>query len=151
MFSRKQSTGQDYPKAAKKHCNDASVLLDSQRFDGAAYLAGYAQECILKTIIQVEENHFKPITKYKHDLEELGGRVLELIKKNPNTRTARYFATQFQSNIPYGPPPSGWKEELRYYPENTIPDQNAKQWVLSAEQLYQDVIGALMKDGVVNG
>ncbi len=38
MSNLRQSSGQDYPAASRKHCLDARILLDNQRSDGAAYL-----------------------------------------------------------------------------------------------------------------
>jgi HEPN domain-containing protein len=55
MSSKLQASGEDYPEAALKHCDDAGRLLSGRRADGAAYLAGYAVECALKTLVQVEE------------------------------------------------------------------------------------------------
>lgn len=146
MPKLKQAIGQDYPAASRKHCLDARVLLDNQRYDGAAYLAGYAVECILKTIIQIEENHNRAIIKFKHDLEKCSLEALKLMLL-PNSRTARYIKTQSITIITYKDPPLGWKETLRYYPDNTISHQIANDWVLDAERLYIDVIGGLMKDG----
>jgi hypothetical protein len=41
----------DFPEAARKHLNDAEVLLQADRFDGAGYLAGYVVECSLRTVV----------------------------------------------------------------------------------------------------
>ncbi|TKD02009.1 hypothetical protein [Polyangium fumosum] len=47
------ANGDDYPEAAAKHLTDARTLLDAKRFDGAAYLAGFAIECSLRTVVMV--------------------------------------------------------------------------------------------------
>ncbi len=44
----------DYPGAASKHVLDGEALLAAGRFDGAGYLAGYAVECAITTVAQVE-------------------------------------------------------------------------------------------------
>jgi hypothetical protein len=147
MSNLRQSSGQDYPEASWKHCLDARILLDNQRSDGAAYLAGYAAECIIKTIIQVEEKNKKIIKD--HDLEKLSSSAL-LLMTLPNSRTARYIKNHILTSIPYAEPPSGRKETLRYYPEKFVLPQTANAWVLEAERLYVDVIGGLVKDGEVN-
>lgn len=147
MTSLRQGSGQDYPAASRKHCRDARVLLDNRCFDGAAYLSGYAVECTLKTLIQVDNKHTKP--KITHDLEKLSKEVLDLMML-PDSRTARYFDVLKQKKIPYDEPPRGWRETLRYYPEGTIPAPTAGDWVADAERLYEDVIGGLLKDGEVN-
>jgi Mrp family chromosome partitioning ATPase len=49
--NKKQATGEDYPDAVIKHCDDARQHLSGNRPDGAAYLAGYAVECAIRTLI----------------------------------------------------------------------------------------------------
>jgi hypothetical protein len=146
MSNLQQASGHDYPAASRKHCVDARVLSDNQRCDGAAYLAGYAVECIIKTVIQVENKSAK--VPHKHDLDDLSSRAL-LLMALPNSRTARYFKEINSIGIPYKEPPLGWNERLRYHPENKIPSQTANEWVSEAERLYVNVIGGLMKDGEV--
>ena len=65
---------EDFPKAALKHLQDAQALLKSNRFDGAAYLAGYVVECALKTMIEVERKNVPHI----HDLSQLQSRLQAL-------------------------------------------------------------------------
>ncbi len=148
MSKLKQSSGEDYPEASKKNCLDARVLLDNDRFDGAAYLAGYVTECIFKTLIQVEKKDSEPIKT--HDLDDLSANAIKLMAL-PNSRTARYFKYGQITGIAYdtNKPPNGWNECLRYFPGNTIKPEKAKTWVQDAERLYIDVIGGLMKDGEV--
>lgn len=52
---------------------DAEVLLASERYDAAYYLAGYAVECALKArIVRVLEGYFPPKKNlYTHKLVEL--------------------------------------------------------------------------------
>lgn len=45
---------EDFPAAAEKMQRDAAALLSAGRYDGAAYLAGYAVECSLKTVLLLE-------------------------------------------------------------------------------------------------
>jgi len=52
--SRLKQANDDYPEAAGKHLQDASVLQNGGRSDGVAYLSGYVVECAMKTLIQVE-------------------------------------------------------------------------------------------------
>src|ERR1035441_2033403 len=73
VSSKRQATGEDYPAAAGKHCDDAGALLAASRFDGAAYLAGYAVECMLKTVIQVEQGTVAPVLQHRHNLDNLSG------------------------------------------------------------------------------
>lgn len=38
----------DYGEAALRHYDDASHLAETQRFDNAAHLIGFASECAIK-------------------------------------------------------------------------------------------------------
>ena len=148
MSKRRQSSGEDYPEAAQKHCEDARNLLARNRSDGAAYLADYAVECTLKSVIQIEENHNKPVIKWAHNLNTLGTAAMCLAAL-PTNKTARYFKNGAVTTLPYSKPPAGWTESLRYYPVGTILVSTATQWVGEAERLYLEVIGELQKDGEI--
>jgi len=147
MSNKRQTTGEDYPDAAIKHCDDARHLLSGNRHDGAVYLAGYAVECALKTLIQVERGHKNPHSI--HDLNRLSTEALQLAAQ-PTGKTVRYFSRPSTiTTLRYGNPPTEWKEILRYYPDGTIPPATAQQWVDEAERLYIEIIGELKKDGEI--
>jgi HEPN domain-containing protein len=146
MSTKRQATGEDYPEAAIKHCEDARHLLSANRPDGAAYLAGYAVECALKTLVQVEEQSARLIKD--HDLNGLSAAALRLAAQ-PTNRTARYLTNRELTTLRYDNPPRGWKESLRYYPTGTIPVPTAEQWVEEAERLYIEIIGELKKNGEI--
>ena len=131
-----------------KHCDDARHLLSASRPDGAAYLAGYAVECTLKTVIQVERGNIAPVLEWAHRLNDLSTQAMRLAAL-PTNKTARYFKHPPPTTLTYTNPPAGWKETLRYYPAGTIPSPTAQQWVEEAERLYLEVIGELQKDGEV--
>ena len=69
MSTKLPPSGEDYPEAALKHCEDARHLLSGQRADANGYLAGYAVECALKTLVQVEERSTRLVRS--HDLNDL--------------------------------------------------------------------------------
>ncbi len=146
MSNMRQSSGEDYPDAARKHYTDARILMNRRRYDGAAYLAGYAVECILKTIIQMNQPSGVPMI---HDINTLSRDALRLATM-PSSRTARYVpkGSSFTS-LPYGNPPAGWKETLRYHFEGAIPKTTASAWVAEAKRLYEHVLWGLIKDGKV--
>ena len=146
MSSMRQSSGEDYPDAARKHYMDARALMGRRRYDGAAYLAGYAVECILKTIIQINQPSGVPMI---HDINRLSVDAQRLATM-PSSRTVRYFRLGSSiTSFPYGSPPLGWKETLRYHFEGTIPKTTASAWVAEAKRLYEHVLWGLIKDGEV--
>ena len=146
MSKKVQTSGEDYPDAAEKHSTDARILLTGNRPDGAAYLSGYAVECMLKTLVQVEKGHNRLV--WGHNLNDLSWDALSLAKL-AGGRTARYFTNSALTTLRYDNPPGGWKEYLRYYPAGTIPQPTAEKWVEEAERLYFEIIGELKKDGEI--
>jgi len=82
MSSLKQDSGEDFPEAAEKHLLDSQLLLEKDRFDGAAYLAGYVVECSLKTIIQKENRSVPRI----HDLSKLRADALRFAARPKSGR-----------------------------------------------------------------
>ena len=149
MSNLRQASGEDYPDAARKNYLDARALMARRRYDGAAYLSGYVIECIIKTLIQVDQATKAPIIEFRHDLNKLSGKALALMAL-PSSRTARYFpGGSSLTTLPYDNPPAGWKETLRYYPEGTIPQPVAKTWLSESKRLYAHVLLGLRKDGEV--
>ena len=134
---------ENYPAAAGKHVDDAGVLLLRQRFDGAGYLAGYAVECVLKTLIEVAKTQPPKV----HDLFRLSAEA-GLLASLPNQRTARYVKNQAVTILKYRFP-GGWEENLRYTAPGTVTESLAVSWVQEARRLHREVIVAMKLDGVI--
>ena len=132
----------DFPGAAGKYVLDSEVLLAASRFDGAGYLAGYAVECTIKTVAQVEGQD-----PHGHDLNVLSRKALELAAL-PTQRTARYLKDPNLTTLSYGDLP-GWRHTLRYQPDGFVGEANSRVWVAEARRLYEDVIVRMRIDGVL--
>jgi HEPN domain-containing protein len=143
MSNLRQSSGDDYPDAAAKHAEDALVLLNGQRYDGAGYLAGYAVECILKTIVQLESGQIL----LHHRLTDLSRDALNLASM-PAARTSRYVRHPQITNLSYGLP-NGWQETLRYRSTGEITGATATAWVEEARRLFNETIIPMRLDGVI--
>jgi HEPN domain-containing protein len=104
----------DFQVLAEIRIKEAKVLLDSDCYEGAYYLAGYAVECALKACIAKKTQPFdfppKPNVVgeyYKHDLNVLirmAGLELDLKKEMG-------LVVQFKLNWAYV---SKWSEQYRY-------------------------------------
>lgn len=155
MSNFRLQNGDDYPDAARKNLQDAEVLFQQKRYDGAAYLAGYVVECVLKTLICYEalKQHGGARPIITHNLSQLSTKVAGLITAgSPNiTRYTSKISHLFQPDgpIPYGNPPAGWSETLRYRPENTIQQTTAKKWFDIGKEMYEKVVEEMRKDGIV--
>jgi hypothetical protein len=131
----------DFPGAASKHVLDSEALLAAKRFDGAGYLAGYAVECTIKTVAQVEGQTLGR----EHNLNNLSRKALALAAL-PTNRTARYLTNPNFTTLVYGGPP-GWKETMRYQADGFIEQSDATRWVAEARRLYDEVIVQMRLNG----
>lgn len=132
----------NYPEAARKHVLDSEALLGARRYDGAGYLAGYAVECTLKTLIWVETRE----KGSSHDLNSLSARALQLAGQ-PAQKTAAYVKGPPVTSLRYGPP--GWRETLRHEPEGTVARTDCEAWVAEARRLHDTIIIPMKLDGVL--
>jgi hypothetical protein len=137
------SVADNYPEAARKHVLDSEALLSVNRYDGAGYLAGYAVECTLKTLILVETGQGGG----GHNLNDLSARALQLAGL-ANQKTAAYVQGPQLTSLTYGPP-AGWYEYRRYEPEGTITQADSSAWVAEARRLHDTVIAKMKFDGVI--
>lgn len=114
----------DLQKLSDIRVEDATVLFDSRRLDGAYYMLGYAVECALKACVAklIREHDFpdkKLINEsYVHDLERL--LVVSGVKHEhkEEQRTNEAFATNWAVV-------KDWSEQLRYeyaVPEKVVDD-----------------------------
>ena len=129
----------DFPKAALKHLEDARVLRDEQRFDGAAYLAGYVVERTLKTVIEAEN---PPVPRI-HDLSNLQQTVQQLaLHAGSRTGTLYIAATQTLVQI------LAWRPEMRYRSPH-VTKSDASTCVGEAETFYRHIVGSLTLAGMI--
>lgn len=129
----------DFPKAALKHLQDGQALLKTNRFDGAAYLAGYVVEFALKTMIGVENKKVPRI----HDLSELQSRI-QALSVVAGSRTGHLYIaiTQAIDQI------LSWRPEMRYC-ERYLAAPVAGNWLAEADDVYKKVIGNLTLAGLI--
>lgn len=120
---------------------DSEALLRVNRYDGAGYLAGYAVECTLKTLILIEGVH-----AFGHDLNKLSSKALGLASV-PAQKTAKYWKGPMITSLTYGP--GGWRETLRYEPEGTVKPAEGIAWVSEARRLHDTVIVQMKLDGLI--
>lgn len=145
----------DYPCAAGKHMVDGEVLMQQGRPDGAAYHAGYVIECVIKTILLLENCSGVPPKPpaplpgghggYRHhDLDELSQDAL-IIAALSTSRYARFSQTIDRTH----PMHTGWTEQFRYRAEGALTDIEAASWVSEARRVYDNVIKVLCLRGEV--
>jgi len=121
---------------------DSEALLKVNRYDGAGYLAGYAVECTLKTLIYVETGG----ARGGHNLNRLSARALHL-HSLATQKTASYVTNPGITALLYGS--GGWRETLRYEPEGAVPQADSAAWVSEARRLHDEIIIPMKLDGVI--
>ncbi|HMA92778.1 MAG TPA: hypothetical protein VKP30_08835 [Polyangiaceae bacterium] len=112
---------EQFANAAYRHLKDSKVLLENQRWDGCAYLAGYVIECSLKALIS------SPSTPPGIELKELGHNLSALQACLDRMAASRQPAWKrhapssllgaLRSKLDTMQPP--WEPAMRYASDNT--------------------------------
>ena len=142
MSRLRQVNGDDYPDVAEKHLLDSGSLLAGGRHDGAAYLAGYAVECALKTLVQLETGR----TRHSHDLSGLD-QELDRLAAQASSRAGKLYLGA-QASLRASTILVGWMPERRYRSPGTS-SAEAARWHREAADVYRRTIGQLALAGVI--
>ena len=135
---------ENFASAAARHWDNAQFLGADDRWQEAAYLAGYIAECSLKALLEctAPDMLLRPLG---HDLAALAGEALEMaVLLNPGSR--RYPAAAL---LPGAVGVGRWQPEHRYEQTGFLSDGEFQQMVTEAQQIGQSVLVALVLDGVV--
>ncbi len=134
-MSRLAVRADDHPCAAEKHLADAVALSSAGRFDGAAYLAGYVVECVLKAVILHDRSY---------DQSTGGTDAVALQQWHQQLRRRPYGHALLRlmqeimgpAGAPYAPPIeetssiiSDWSENMRYRAEGASTKAQADAFV----------------------
>ncbi len=116
----------DLQALAEMRIADAKALLDTGRFAGAYYLAGYALECAIKAFVAKQTNQFdfpdKTLVEkvYKHDPEALiRGAGLEQTLTDEMDKDGQFAVNWAEAKT--------WSEKSRYSP--TVDKQKAQDLI----------------------
>jgi HEPN domain-containing protein len=121
----------DYAKAAAKHLRDSEVLLRGERWDGAAYHAGFVVECTLSALLVASGGS----TDRGHNLSELEDCVNAQARKSRGRRLS-----QTQSEILRCAGFRAWSPTgIRYEAESVHTEPRASDWLRAAKTFYHSV------------
>lgn len=169
--------GDDFPAAAEKMLKDAGVLHANRRYDGAAYLAGYAVECSLKTVLLIEAfaravgATTTPSLAYAlataapgvHDPTlkairyKVSHRVKDAIaiargtKSEANLYACGKVTRPYLRNARSALAVLRWNPEKRYGAAGTVSSRTSLRWVRGAKSIVTCTVGAMRSHGVVTG
>lgn len=144
--------GDDYPTAARRHLEDAEVLLGAgpARVDGAAYLLGYVIECTLKSLVVLEhgtQQGAAEARRFGHDLSKLSVEATRLAALAGSPHTAKYLP-RFPKNVPPHEVYREWRETLRYEAGGVFTEDQILSWWVEARWLWEEVVRKMFRDGV---
>jgi HEPN domain-containing protein len=128
---------ESYSNSAGRHLIDAKILLESQRWDNAVYLAGYVVECSFKLLVEQYFKHDnkhdkKAVKKYGHDLNELEGRAMERLRVLYPILDRQLPASRIMDTVLGQDHP-----ERRYAKSPLWSEEQAKLAVQRAEEIYR--------------
>lgn len=158
MTNLASQLGDDHAPASLKHATDARALFAASRFDGAAYLAGYAVECATKAVILLDKA-YDPATKTidstaladwhkKLRVKPFGHELAKLLAEALSGVGTSY--AHLLPSVALPPIPAivtDWKETLRYREEH-VGMSVAEDFVKAAESAGQ-VFVQMRLDGVL--
>lgn len=134
---------EDYASAAARHWDNVEFLGQADRWQEAAYLAGYVAECSLKVLLQ--RSPLPNMRNLGHSLAVLSGEALELaLLLEP--AAARYRVATLQSGRSGV---GGWHPEQRYEVTDLARKPEFRQMVQEAEAIARTVLIGMVLDGLL--
>ncbi|MEG5210642.1 HEPN domain-containing protein [Microcoleus sp. ARI1-A1] len=141
-----QTMQESFSNSAGRHLQDAQILLQSQRWDNAVYLAAYVVECSFKLLVEL---YFKDdkgaVKKYGHDLQELDGRAMERLRVLYPILDRQLPASRIAGTVLAQDHP-----ERRYAKSQLWTEEEAKLAVQRAEEIYREIIPKLVLNGSIS-
>ena len=144
------STGEHFPSAGVRHCLAAQRALRARDWDTAAYLAGYAVECALKSIVGAcgraqgwsDQKVQKAMKVDGHDVAALRSSALSLASA-VRPALSRYALPPHADVVAVE---TLWRPEQRYAPTGAVAPRVAGQHMRAARK-GMDAIRQAVLDG----
>ena len=138
----------DYVESARRHMQDAKILMDADRQANAGQLLGFSVECGLKALLVAcgvpidADGSVTDKSKFKKHMPELNNRLIlsgHLIPDGPRS-------THYQAMLPNVDKFSDWKVDHRYFRESALSLASLPQWMLAAQE-----IGEMLDQAEIDG
>ena len=131
---------ENFADAAARHLDDAMLLKSHQRFDNAAYLAGYVVECAMKAVLAASS--LTP-QRLGHELQAISVEAMPLLWiVAPAMRRYEVPASNDVDELI-----RNWKPDLRYGTSGVIDSVMAEQWTSAARQVFDSFVVSSVLDG----
>lgn len=128
-----------FVRVAKLRFEDARLLFDNERYNGAIYLGGYCVECMLKAIIlsvTLEGNLEETIAWFRGSKAHEYGRLKN--RYHSNLKGPR-FSKRFSINCSIV---DSWTSEMRYDPKQ-MDRSMAEDFLAAVEEIIIELNGRL--------
>lgn len=133
-----------YSQAAGRHLHSSEVLLAASDWDNALYLAGYAVECTLKTLMQIHLGYVEA-RSFEHRIRDLEGAGLQRVRDLHPRIGLRLPTSSTVGTIVSDQHP--WRRYLR---NGVWSSEDVRQAVQRARDIYSEVVLKLVLDGVID-
>jgi HEPN domain-containing protein len=142
---KRESMDESYSQSAGRHLMDAKILLDEERWDNALYLAGYVPECSFKAVLELFMDR-QAVRTYGHLLAEMQGVALERLRILYPEVEAWLSRSRLEGTVlDEGHP------QRRYAKSGIWTEDQAKEAIKRAREIYEETILELVLDGRLSG
>jgi hypothetical protein len=140
----------DYVASARRHLNDADILMHAGCQANAGQLLGFSVECGLKALLVacgVETDPDGSVSfdsKLREHLPKLNMKIVSSGHLIPDGQRS----THYRAMLPNVDKFSDWKVEHRYFRESALPLTSLPQWTLAAKEI-NEMLDQAEIDGVM--
>jgi hypothetical protein len=140
----------DYVASARRHFEDARLLLEKGRQANAGQLFGFGMECGLKAlliacgVVPDETGSIPPKGKFRQHIPLLSDRIDIFGNLIPNGPMAQIYLAKIPGRSQF----HNWTVDHRYYREAAMPLASLPAWENAAKEM-SDMLDQAKTDGVI--
>jgi hypothetical protein len=140
----------DYVSAARRHFDDAGLLLQQGRQANAGQLLGFTMECGLKALliacgVQTDKDGSLPErNKFRQHMPELTKRINLFGHLIPDGAKAQRYLARLPSREDF----KDWKVDHRYFRESALPLASLPAWQSAANEVGE-LLDQITTDGIM--
>lgn len=140
----------DYAAAARRHYQDAQLLLGAGKHANAGQLYGFVAECGLKAVLVIsgvrrDADGSVPDPKtFRQHMPQLSSRISTLGHLIPDGRLAQTYFARMPSISHF----HDWSVDHRYWRDSALPSASVVAWAAAAKEVGE-MLDQAKQDGVL--
>lgn len=140
----------DYVVAARRHLNDAHILMHANRQANAGQLLGFAVECGLKAlliacgVVPDPDGGIPRGNEFRQHIPILNNRLIS----SGHIAADGFRSSHYHAMLPNVVALSDWSVDHRYFREAALPLTSVPKWELAALEM-NEVLDQAIVDGVM--